>query len=360
MLFLSWAASAVSVSVPSLETFSMIHFLRGLCCFGAVFILDGRGGIVETLILVSFMVEGGIYLRLPAALASSGILAAACIAFDATTVAARYGDVFAAIVPTGLLAAGAASLSCLAVSYREGRVRDSMVIEDLKGVATNLANSNRAFQDYAEGIESASREGERNRITRELHDTIGYALTNIIMMTRAIAVYVRSEPEKAIELVEKARVQADEALAESRKILYQLRSIASESNRGRTALVHLVRSFGEAMGIEVTMGFGDCRRSYGTKTDEAIFRLVQEGLTNAIWHGKATKVHVTLREEQGGVVVRIWDNGFGAADIVEGIGISGMRERFFSLGGSVVASGVADGFVLEARVPALAGEEEDE
>jgi signal transduction histidine kinase len=87
----------------------------------------------------------------------------------------------------------------------------------------------------------------------------------------------------------------------------------------------------------------------------AIYRTVQEALTNAVRHGRATRVKVSFWVEGGELLLSISDNGKGAFEIVKGIGITGMEERFGALGGSIgVSSATGGGFSLSVKVPIVA------
>jgi signal transduction histidine kinase len=83
--------------------------------------------------------------------------------------------------------------------------------------------------------------------------------------------------------------------------------------------------------------------------------VVQESLMNSFRHGKASRVRIFLRRQDEDIVLKVSDNGMGAAIFVEGIGLAGMRERLGKLGGTLSARGVAGGFDVIASVPASQG-----
>ena len=93
--------------------------------------------------------------------------------------------------------------------------------------------------------------------------------------------------------------------------------------------------------------------------DSVLLRFVQEGLANSFRHGKASKVNISMWRTADEIRVSIRDNGDGVQDIEqieEGIGLSGMRERFGLLGGGILFHNVADGFELTAIIPYTVGE----
>ncbi len=91
--------------------------------------------------------------------------------------------------------------------------------------------------------------------------------------------------------------------------------------------------------------------SLGESIDSTIYRIVQEGITNAIRHGNASEIAIHLSSDGSKVAVTISDNGSGAGEIKEGIGLAGIRERLASVRGGLSAGNRAGGFQLYAWVP---------
>jgi signal transduction histidine kinase len=85
--------------------------------------------------------------------------------------------------------------------------------------------------------------------------------------------------------------------------------------------------------------------------DLVLYRMIQEGLTNAFRHGKATLITVRLWIFQSELIVRIHDNGQGSPEIKKGIGLQGMEERIKKIHGRLEAKNVVDGFVVIAWIP---------
>jgi signal transduction histidine kinase len=242
-------------------------------------------------------------------------------------------------------------LSALVVLYRERVVEQGKRISGLSDTVRNLSDMGLAFQSYASraGTDSATR--ERNRITRELHDSVGHALTSVMMSMDAARVLAESKPAELPQLLRTTRNLADDALRETRKTLYRLRSMVDEPGKGLPEIAQLGRTFQEATGMRVELHYGNLPFSLGPQIDSAIYRLAQEGFTNAFRHGSANRVRLVMSQEESEIRVSIWDNGRGAAVIEEGIGLKGMRERFTALGGRVEAASLGCGFELRAVIP---------
>jgi len=205
---------------------------------------------------------------------------------------------------------------------------------------------------YANIAEIKAYTDERNRITRELHDELGYTLTNLIMMMEAGAVFLKNEDRHELNnLFTEARFLAENALEETRKTLHFLRQEEKPTAHGPNAIQELVDVFAESTKIEVNVHYGNLSWSFGERIDSAIRRFIQEGMTNAFRHGKATRITIYFWQTKNAIEISIRDNGAGAVEIKEGIGMIGMKERIEKLSGSVLAYNVVDGFELFASIP---------
>ncbi len=103
--------------------------------------------------------------------------------------------------------------------------------------------------------------------------------------------------------------------------------------------------------IAVRAHFSNMPWSLGEEMDSTIYRIVQEGITNAIRHGNACDIAVNLSCDGNTIGVSVRDNGSGAEEIKEGIGLAGIRERLSRFSGELSAGNSAGGFVLYARIP---------
>jgi len=235
--------------------------------------------------------------------------------------------------------------------YLESVVEKSELIAQLDNTIMNLTSANINFQQYATSVEELSIIKERKRITREIHDTTGYALTNLMMMMEAATDLSEIKSAKLQTLLEQARDQACDALNETRRALRELREVELNKEHGLLAIHKLVKAFEQATNVRVKVDFGDVPWSFGDEMDLTVYRMVQEGITNAFKHGKATLIRLHFRREEPGIRINIRDNGCGCAEITEGIGFRGMRERIQQLEGSLKAQNRPHGFELSAWIP---------
>lgn len=214
-----------------------------------------------------------------------------------------------------------------------------------------LAETNIQLQEYAALVGEQSVTQERKRISREFHDTIGYTLTNLVMMLEAAKDLYQENSEGLMDHLERTRDQAKEGLLEIRRTLHILRT-EEKRTKGLAAIQNLVNAFTKATGLEVDLNLGDAPLHLGEEADWAAYRLVQEGITNAIRHGKATQIYISFYRKDEGIAIQIRDNGSGTSYFEEGYGLIGMRERIERLGGRLTtASKLGEGFKLDAWFP---------
>jgi signal transduction histidine kinase len=322
-------------------------------------LLAPAGSRVELPLVTAVVVEVAIYepffLNLLEAVALAAIAALMRIlsAFGAGGQAAA--GVRAAIgtqAETSLFLLVLAAAMCLLVYYRERCIEQAQRLRHLNGAVTELARANLGYQHYASEAEQRSQGEERARITRELHDILGYTLTNNMMMLEAVASRVGRDPAKVRELIDLARDNAKVGLEKVRASLHQLRAREpAVQQTSVTRLYKLVDVFRIATGLRVTVHYGNLPEGLPPAVESFFHFFVQEGLVNSFRHGAATEVRIAFWRTAAAIVASIADNGMGAAEIDEGIGLQGMRERLAELGGELTIKRAAQGFEVGAEVP---------
>ncbi|GAA4455203.1 sensor histidine kinase [Phytohabitans houttuyneae] len=189
---------------------------------------------------------------------------------------------------------------------------------------------------------------ERNRVARDIHDSLGHHLTAIAIQLEKATAFADRDPALAARAVEDARGSARDALADVRRSVHALRE-QKEPFSLRDALGALARDAGEpAVTVTVT---GEPDR-YDAAALTALYRAAQEGLTNARRHAGASSVTVSAAFDDAGARLVVADDGRGFAAPGEGFGLLGMRERVELVGGEVrVDSGPGAGTVVTVTIP---------
>jgi len=243
-----------------------------------------------------------------------------------------------------------ALFTALMVFYREKLIDYQKDNERLDALVERLTRANLGYQEYAKSVEEASTDSERKRITRDIHDIVGYTLTNNITMMEAITDMMRVNPLGVATLVSSARENAEEGLARIREALHLLRSREIEYPTGLQAVEKLIEVFKRATGVSVEYVFTDVKWDFTDAVDFTLYHIIQESLMNSFRHGKATNVWISLTKGKDEIILRIRDNGLGASQFNEDIGLSGMRERVDQLGGTLHARPAVGGFEVSATI----------
>jgi len=170
---------------------------------------------------------------------------------------------------------------------------------------------------------------ERNRIARDIHDTLGHRLTSVIMQLEMGKQYLKSNPEKTKQLLENSAEAARKALSETRQAIKALKGI---ENVGFTGIRQMIEEFSKETGVEINTRFPSI--SLQPRENSVLYRVIQESITNAVRHGKATKIDIEVKVEGKSLGFRIKDNGYGG-EYTEGFGIYSMRKRLEELGGTL-------------------------
>lgn len=197
---------------------------------------------------------------------------------------------------------------------------------------------------------------ERTRIARELHDVVAHRVSLMTVQAGAARTIATDDPEKAAEAMGAVEQAGREVLGELRHLLGVLRPDAEGDLFPQPGLIdipHLVDEFNEA-GLEVTLSVHGEEVELPVRVELAVYRIVQEALTNALRHaGPDARAMVRLETNGEGVRIEVTDDGIGASPGVNGgHGIVGMRERAQLLGGSFHAGpGPRGGYSVSAYLP---------
>jgi signal transduction histidine kinase len=200
---------------------------------------------------------------------------------------------------------------------------------------------------------------ERNRLARELHDSVTQSLFSLSLNLEAAGQMVGSSPDKARSLVGRSAEMASEALAEMRSLIFELRPAALQEKGLMTALTNHLNLFRRRHGLEVNLSL-DGEDRLPPDIEFCLYRVAQEALTNIVKHAQATRVQVSYTVSSHEARLRVADDGVGfepgEAPGAQSFGLLGMRERVGSIGGTLtVASLPGRGTAVEARIPLREG-----
>lgn len=238
--------------------------------------------------------------------------------------------------------------SMLAVQAEKAR-------NEVQRLAAELREANRRLREYAVQAEELSATRERNRIAREIHDSLGHFLTVANVQIEAARALAPTDPGRAREATGKAQAFIQEGLQDIRRSVAALRSSPLDQKSLIQALPELLGATGaDSLAAELVV-LGTVR-SLPSPVELSLYRAAQEGLTNARKHSNAKHAWVTLDfQNEHSVTLSVQDDGIGAASGPDqsGFGLRGLRERAQLLGGSLNTRTAANtGFLLKFEVPA--------
>jgi signal transduction histidine kinase len=193
------------------------------------------------------------------------------------------------------------------------------------------------LQDYALRAEEMAVVEERNRLAREMHDTIGHRLTVASVQLEAAQRLCPTDAERAASLVGTVREQVREALGELRATVATLRSPVEADLHLRSALRRLIEHFEAATGLTVHRVLPDELPPLPDAHRLALYRAAQEALTNIQKHAVASHVWLVLSTSDDTVTLLVSDDGQGVtvSHSNGGFGLRGLRERAAQLGGEL-------------------------
>lgn len=265
------------------------------------------------------------------------------------------------------LVLGALCLAGLLTSYlltAPGWYRDPEHVSDLlmlcvglvlaismAAVAVGEQRARTELEAYAARVAELSAATERNRLARDIHDSLGHHLTAMSVQLEMAADFRALDPDAAQRALAEARQSVRLALGDVRQSVSALRGEASDPLL-REALVGLARGGGPRP--EVTVEVSGDEDGYSTAELTALYRAAQEGVTNARRHAGASWVTVLVRLAEDAARLEVTDDGCGFAPdaAATGFGLLGMRERVHLVAGSVdIDSGLGTGTRLTVTVP---------
>ncbi|MEI5524243.1 HAMP domain-containing sensor histidine kinase [Streptomyces brasiliscabiei] len=199
----------------------------------------------------------------------------------------------------------------------------------------------------------SAQEAERHRIAQELHDEVGQTLTAVLLELKRVADHT---PPAVRDELHQVQETTRAGLDEIRRIARRLRPGVLEE-LGLTSALRALTSEFTGPALAVRHHIATDLPALGRDTELVLYRIAQEGLTNAARHARAQRVDVTLRRIPGGTELSVRDDGVGIRGAPEGTGISGMRERALLVGadltlgpGGGIGNGAGPGTGTEVRL----------
>jgi two-component system NarL family sensor kinase len=197
-----------------------------------------------------------------------------------------------------------------------------------------LDEARRRIVDYARKVEQIAQLEERNRISKDIHDEIGHKLIRVKMLMEAALRFLPADTNKGMELLYQVRDQLSDSMEMLRATVHRLKP--DQAILKQYSLKSLIEGFAADSGVVVRYETIGQPVDLYPSVEVALYRNAQEAMTNAVRHGRATEVTVTVHYQPERIIMSISNNGvLPEREITKGLGLKGMEERMELLGGTV-------------------------
>lgn len=214
---------------------------------------------------------------------------------------------------------------------------------------------NHELENYAAVSEKIAEDKERKRLAREIHDTLGHALTGIAAGVDACIAMIDINPEATKKQLMVISKVVRQGIVDVRNSLNKLRPGALEQHGFKGAIENMIEEFTSVSDLTISLDYRLDKVDFENTKEDILFRVIQESVTNAVRHGDATHIDISLYIEDNSLYLKIQDNGQGCEEIHYGFGLKQMKERLGMINGKVAYDG-HHGFLTIVTIPLQGGE----
>ena len=226
-------------------------------------------------------------------------------------------------------------ISSIIVKEQKSKLKVEDLYNELRKSENQLIKANEELKAYADSIKELSILKERNRISREIHDSVGHSLSTIIIQLGAIEKIAREDGHLASQMASNLRDFTKNGLEEIRKALKELKPKEFKEYETILSIESLVKDFGKLTGIDVRLTFTKSKWNLDERSSLVLYRAIQEFLSNSAKHGKASKINIFIHYKDDELIVTMQDNGIGTDAIKPGMGLTRLSERIKEIGGNL-------------------------
>lgn len=213
-----------------------------------------------------------------------------------------------------------------------------------------LRTLNEQLKEYALLQEKMGETKERNRLAREIHDTLGHTLTGLSVGIDAAMMVLDIDSKATRKQLSLLSETARQGLQDVRRSVERLRPDALERYALKDAIKKMIDDFITISNVNISFKAHLEDMNFGSDIEEFVYRFVQEGTTNAVRHGEAKNIVVSFAIQEDVLILLMEDDGKGCKNIEDGFGIHHMKERLMQFNGTLRTYG-EHGFTIIAEVP---------
>lgn len=225
--------------------------------------------------------------------------------------------------------------------------------DKLKVSEEKLIEVNKELEGYVDSIEEITLLKERNRISREIHDSVGHALSTAMIQLTAMEAIAEKENSAIKDSIKKLRNFINDSFQDVKRAVRELKPDQYENYKGIMRLQDICKNFQKMTGVEVKVIISKGQWNLSTRQVSHLYRITQEVLSNSLKHGKASTIKVIMNFTDSEFIISFSDDGIGTDKIVEsGVGLKSIKERAEEIEATVdMRSASGKGFFVKIVVP---------
>lgn len=232
----------------------------------------------------------------------------------------------------------------------------SLILQRLRRQESDLREVNEELLSLTATMEDLATSRERNRMARELHDTLAHSLSSLLIQLETVEAYWDVDPKIARELLAQAKQTARSGLNDTRRALQALRANPLDDLGLELALKELAETAAERADLALCFQLPRHLPQFSSEAEQCIYRVAQEATSNVVHHANARHLDLWLSQSDGWVTLTVHDDGIGfiPAEVTHPghYGVPGMEERASLAGGSLrVTSAPGEGTTIALRLP---------
>jgi signal transduction histidine kinase len=230
-----------------------------------------------------------------------------------------------------------------------GKIKEiEHLYDDVRKYSYELENAKKQIENYSQQVENITLLKERQRISEEIHDTIGHRLTALLMQMEAGTRLLKENNQTGRDLL----YMSVENLRETIDVLRQtVRSIKPKVYRNLLfSIEELIKRFKKETGINIDFEVNGTAFKLYPGVEMVLYKNAQEAITNAVRHGKSKNISILLQYEENNVALTVSNDGISCEYIKKGMGITSMEERLKFVGGNLYINH-KNGFSIVSSIP---------
>lgn len=247
---------------------------------------------------------------------------------------------------------GVGSLGKYIKSQREKKIEAQKLYDKIRISEEKLKDAYERLESYSSTVEEITLLKERNRISREIHDTVGHTLSTLIIQLQAVPFLWKSNPKEAETMLSNMLSYTKTGLEDVRRAVRELSPSAFDKGSGVFLLKELIINFEKNSNVKVD--FNVSKMVYDLNSDQSftLYRVFQESFSNSIRHGGATNIKINMNFSPNEIYVHIRDNGKCSKNMEKGFGLTNMENRINFIGGTFsYFNHEAQGFEINILIP---------